>query len=200
MIRMRVEDREVQKMLRGVDQRVFKATARALNRTAQGAKTDISREVRDKATVSDKAVKKTLKVDKARLDERRTPRASVISTGSPLPLIGFKVRQTKAGVLVQVYKDRGWKLIKHAFIRTLDTGHKAVFWRKWKGPRKEPKKNFNYAALPEKFKIPIKERYGPSIQDILRVPKVWEGIKKKIAARMEKNLAHEIKYAMDIEK
>lgn len=91
-----------------------RAIARALNRAAEGVRTDASREIRGTYRV------KKATVDKAFSTQRATAEslvAIVTVRGRPLSLAGFGARQTRKGVTVNVKGTR--KLIPGAFIQRL---------------------------------------------------------------------------------
>jgi hypothetical protein len=100
------------------------AIARAINHTLAKAKTAASREIRQEYNVKAKELKAGLSINKA---SRTFTEGMLIATGRPLPLIAFGARQTKKGVTVDVMGQR--KLIRKAFIATMDSGHTGVFGR-----------------------------------------------------------------------
>lgn len=71
----------------------------------------------------------------------------VIVRARPIPLVEYAGRQTRLGVTVEVKKGR--KLIRHAFIATMKSGHRGIFVRRGKA------------------RLPIKELFGPAIVDLV---------------------------------
>lgn len=103
-----------------------KATVRALNRAGDQSVTAASREIRRVYNLSAGAAKSQIKVrDRAR---KGKPSFTIRIFGKRIPLIEFSARQTRAGVTVAVKKGAR-KLIPHAFIATMKSGHRGVFVR-----------------------------------------------------------------------
>lgn len=102
-----------------------KALSRSLNRTAEQARTQASREIRTHYYVSARAISRAIKIIRAR---EREPTAAVEGTGPPLPLVAFGARPTKRGVSVAVKRGHR-KLIRGAFIARMKSGHLGVFGR-----------------------------------------------------------------------
>jgi hypothetical protein len=214
-IKMDETDRiNVEKMLAGLKGAGTKVTVRAVNKTLSGVKTDASAAIRVVVTAQKKAVDETFKISKA--SEAR-PSAYIASTGKPLALIDYSARQTQKGVSVQVRKDRPRKVVRSAFIASMKSGHKGVFWRQWhhswtmrpnfsKADQQiarsgyfwsEKMKRFLPAAmLAKKYRLPIKERFGPRIPDIMSNDPVMKSILAKSDDRLHKNLMHETEYEL----
>ena len=184
--------KDVQKMLgniKGAPERVY---VRALNKTLIGVKTDASAEIRAVITAKKAAVDRTFKIQKALTGNML---AIISSTGKPVALIDYSSRQTKKGVSVQVRKDRGRKIVPSAFIATVGAGHEGIFWRKWHGGTKKPvNPKMAYGKLPKKYRLPMEERYGPRVPDIMSNEPVIKNILSKADERLHKNLVHETDY------
>jgi len=92
----------------------------------------------------------------------------VYTTGYTVPLIYFTgTKQLASGVVkAKVLRSGVMKVLPHAFITTLKSGHKGVFWRETIYKRKWVK-GYPYAAMAQKYKLPIKQLYGPRVQDFL---------------------------------
>jgi hypothetical protein len=99
--------------------------------------------------------------------------ADITCLGKPLPLIEYSARSVVKGVSVQVFKKVTRTVVRHAFIATMKSGHKGVFWRdtklsgtKWKvGKRMVLPSPYTGSKL-TKYQLKITERYGPRIPDI----------------------------------
>lgn len=172
----------VRNMLDGIKKAPDKVFVRALNKTLTGVKTDASAKVREDLNVTKKAVDATIKIQRA---STKNMTAALHSTGKPLPLIAFTgTRQTKKGVSVLVKKRTPRSVIPGTFIRTMPkTGHKGVFWRAKSGGRIAPR-------------LPISERFGPRVPDILSNEPVMKDVLQKADARLHKNIDHELKYEL----
>jgi hypothetical protein len=132
------------------------AAPRAINKMIAQVKTGAAREIRDagyKLKVSD--IKKGLKLSYA---TAASLTARVTASGKPIPLSAYGARQTAKGVSVDVLHGR--KVITHAFIATMPSGHKGVFVRVGNQHKKTAKgSRIIWSGLP------IKELFGPSIPD-----------------------------------
>lgn len=182
----------VKAMLRGLDAVVPKVLSRSINDTLAGVKTDASAEIRAVVTASKSAVDSTFKTVKATVTELS---GLVSSSGPPMPLIEFAARQVKAGVSIQVKKTNPRTVLKGAFIQTMKSGHKGVFWREYHGA-KGPVKKIAYGRLPKKYRLPMKQLFGPRIPDILGDDPVMNAVLTKADDRMHKNLDKELNYEL----
>ena len=84
----------------------------------------------------------------------------------PVPLLAFGARQTKRGVSVEVTKGKR-TIIPHAFIATMQSGHKGVFVRK--GSKQIARKG-SYVG---KARQPIKELFSASVASSLTHARAW---------------------------
>jgi hypothetical protein len=156
---------KVNMMLGDIGKAAPAVLVRALNKTLTGVKTDASSEIRTIITAKKSAVDETFRIVRASVTQMS---GLFESKGKPLPLIDFSARQTAKGVSVQVKKASPRTVVGTTFIRTMKSGHKGVFWREWHGATKAPKKlKFAYAKLPKSYRLPMQERFGPRVPDIL---------------------------------
>lgn len=183
--------RKAKALLSGIKGGVPRVIARALNKTLTGVRKDAVKEIQKTITPKAKVIRKTFKISKATVFR---PTGVILSTGKPLGLIHFKARQTKKGVTLQIKKKEPRKFLKHAFIATMPSGHKGVFWREYKGTRGATRKGMAYAAIPRKYRLPIKELYGPRVPDILSNEPVMKPILDKAKRRLRKNFSHELNF------
>lgn len=157
-----------------------RALVRAMNKTARGVRTDISREVRQRVNIKAADVKTGIRLWAA---NKNRPSVRITISGKRRPLIMFGARQTKTGVSVQVYKANGRKVIPHLFIRTGRSGEAQVFSRASAGGGKMV------------GRYPIRKRYG------LALPEAFEWTSREVVEtqareRLKKNLTHEINYLL----
>lgn len=204
--------RRLQSMLADITSMAPRVAMRAINKTATGTKTDTSAAIRAEITAKKSAVDETIKVTKA---TESNPTAYIASTGKPLPLIDYGARQTNKGVSVQVRKDRTRKVIPQAFIATMKSGHKGVFWRKWHGNKagkmskteaainrsgyiwsEKRKRYIAISSLPREYRLPMEERYGPRVPDIMSNAPVMKVILAQASTRLDANLKHEAEYEL----
>jgi hypothetical protein len=96
------------------------ATARAVNRTMEQAKTAMSREIRAEFVLPAAKVNQALRINRAiakgGLFSIEASLESPSKRGRSLNLINFAARQTKQGVTVKISRNGGRKLIPGAFI------------------------------------------------------------------------------------
>lgn len=178
----RSELQEVEDILAALapDSRV-RAIVRAMNRTAKGVRTDISREVRAKVNLKVKDMKDATTLW---LANRNRPGIRITVSGKRRRLMLFGARQTRTGVSVQVYKDRGRKIIPRAFVNTgRQNGRQDVFWRA---------KGSDGKLV---GRTPIKILFGLSIPEVFDY-KAREVVEGQAKARLFKELTHEVDYLL----
>lgn len=188
---------EVERTLTGVKNGYSKVVSRSLNRTITGVRTDSVKEIQNVITPKATVIRKTFKMVKA---TKVSLIAAVKSSGGPLPLIHYKARQTKRGVTVQVKKKSSRALFPGAFIATMPKSkHVGVFQREYKDkrlPAKKARTGLAYGALPKKYRLPIKQLYGPRVPDIMENTDVMKPILKKAGDRLQKELNSQLNFEM----
>jgi hypothetical protein len=113
---------DIQRQLNGLHRDIAeKATARAVNRTMEQARTDMSREIRQEFNITAAKVREKLflrragfkggqlSIEAALLSQTKNGRRSI-------NLINFQARQNAQGVAVKIKRAGGRKTIKGAFI------------------------------------------------------------------------------------
>ncbi|MCP4714524.1 MAG: hypothetical protein GY868_05350 [Deltaproteobacteria bacterium] len=173
---------------------------RATNDTLRGIKTKASQVIRGKVTLKAAVVKAAFRVERMTVKDLN---AVISCAGSPLPLIHFSATKTKKGVSVKVLKSGKKKTIPHAFIATMDTGHKGVFWRK-ENIRGKRWKVGVYKTLPtagrwdpaavesglSEYQLPIEELYGPRVPDVFDDPEIMAPVFAEANVRLQARLEH----------
>ena len=184
----------VKKTLAGIKNGYTSVVVRALNKTITGVQTDSVAEVSKIITPTKTAIRKTFKLKKANY---RQVSAAVRSTGKPIPLINYKARQTaKKGVTVQIYKKGERESWPYSFIATMRSGHKGVFSRE-KPPYKTNKsKKLPWKRLSPKYRLPINEKFGPTIPDIMKRDSVMNPILQKASNRLTKEIDSSLKFEL----
>lgn len=163
-----------------------KAVVRALNKTAMQARTAASQEVRAAGyNIKASAIKSSFAIQKA---SRGKLVVTLKATGRPIALINYGARQGKNGVSVQVKAGRS--VLRHAFIATMQNGHKGVFERTGKTHKKVMR---NGKMI--RTGLPIKELFGPSIPQSLANDAVEKAIMTKIRQKFPQILKHELAFA-----
>lgn len=97
----------------------------ALNDMVKQVRTQASRQIRQTYNIKSAVLKKNM-VIKFAMQSNLT--ASVIASVGSLPVAAFNARQTKTGVAVTIKKGNT-KTIAHAFIATMQSGHRGAFVR-----------------------------------------------------------------------
>ncbi len=184
-------------MLAGIKNGYPKAMSRAINAGLATARVESRREVQKEVTASTKYVNRAFAENKATYS-RLT--GSLVVSGKPIPLIAYDTRQTGKGVTVRVNVSGERSLLPHAVSgkvknvsKAAETSeHKGVFLRKYSGPRKPFWKKIKYGALPKEFRLPIEQKFGPSIPAIFERGPILEYIKKLAAIRASDEFARQV--------
>ena len=173
--------------IKGLPERIYK---RAITRVVSGVKTDVSAAIREVVNIK----KKDLDVHiKTKIDAG----SGIVSTediGVPMTLLGAK--QTNKGVSVKIYKKKPAEEFTSAFIATMKSGHKDVWWRKSYEssagrPVKKPWKKFG-----RKYRLPIEKIWGPHIVTILQNEPTMGNVLKMAGERVEKAFEQEINFEL----
>ena len=181
----------VRLMLGAFSPAVPKITRMAVNKTLTGVRTDATNEVAKVITPTKTKIRKTITTKKM---WGKNDIAYVLCKGKRLGLIHFKARQTKKGVSVQVKKSEPRSLIKHAFIMTMKSGHKGVFWREWEGTRKPVSARVQYGRLPKQYRLPMSERFSFAIPEVLGHPPTIKKVLELAGPRLKKNVDDALNY------
>jgi len=189
---------DIELALMGIRNGGPKALTRAINKTLTGVRTDKTNEAGKILNMKKTDIRKAVKINKATWSNMS---AKVSRKGKPVALAKFKnTRQTRKGVSVLVKVGGQRTILRHAFLATMKSGHVGVFWRKddtFVGYADSPKlTGAAYGALPEHYRLPIRELYGPRVEDILADEKVMARIVKSANERLQKNLDHEVSYLL----
>lgn len=161
------------------------AITRALNKTAITARADAARSIRDAGYgIKVSSVKGAISIRRA---SNQDLKAIVTATGNPIPLINYGARQTSKGVSVNVKNGR--KVIAHAFIATMASGHKGVFARQGKTHKKVMRRGKSYWSG-----LPVDELFGPSIPTAFANGAVQDAVKTAIEERFPVVLRQELKF------
>lgn len=162
------------------------ATVRTLNKVVDRVATAAAREMKSAGynlKISD--IKKGLTKQKATANNLT---ARVVASGKPIPLIRYSARQTNKGVTVNVLNGR--KLIAHAFIATMPSGHTGVFIRQGTGRHKRVTKGSKTSW----HALPIKELFGPGVPDGLANRSVQEALQRVVETSFADVFAQQVKY------
>jgi hypothetical protein len=171
-----------------------KILSQAINKTLPGVRTDAVQEIYNILNLTKTAIRKYMTIKKYAKPTDMTGIFDV--TSKPIPLIHYGARQTNKGVTVKVLRSSGSRsLIKHAFIATMKSGHKGVFWRKERFPGRVwpvgvPRKIPTWKEPPgKKYRLKIRELYGLRATDVLDHGTHMQVVLAKAGNRYDKNVA-----------
>ncbi|SDD89633.1 phage tail protein [Sporomusa acidovorans] len=178
MIDLTAERIELAQMMLGhIPGAVPQALTNAINRSAEGARTDAVAKAKEEYVITAGRIRATIGLKKANASNLS---AAVISRGRPNSLSYFKLRPGKAtkrrpsaGIFAQVKRSGGGPIAK-SFIAKMANGHEGVFNRT--GAKR----------------MPIVERYGPSAPQMLENESVSRYVEAGATRRLDERLGHEI--------
>lgn len=152
---------------------VISAEVRAINKTARGLRTQISKSVRNQLNIKASAVKESLSIAKA--TRRPRPSATLSVAAKPVSLKEYGARQNRKGVSVRVKRANGRKLIKHAFVVQVLGSH--AFQRVGDA------------------RLPIKKLFGPSVKQ--EAEQLSPEFRIFISKTLEKRIREEIDWEIE---
>ncbi|MEJ1409384.1 MAG: hypothetical protein RPU60_04085 [Candidatus Sedimenticola sp. (ex Thyasira tokunagai)] len=202
---------EAKAVIKGSKVAGYKALGTSINRTATHTRSQVSTKAREKTTVKAKYAKKGITIPYRATSVKL--HSKVVISGKRIPLIGYATRQTKKGVSGRIYKSEPIILRPRAFIATMKSGHKGVFWRKkrtggagrqgdrWAG---DPQAWFRFLrAMKQKYpnsnqelvrRLGITELAGPALPDLIKDKRVWGALAKEadvyLLRQLDANLAY----------
>ena len=162
---------EVQQLMAKLRQDIARqATARALNRTVEGARTDMSREIRREFAVTAGYVRQRLSIRRAGASGALRLTAELRGGDGKrrsANVIAFGARQTGKGVSVKIKRQGGRKVITNAFIANQG---RTVFIRT--GAKRLPITAVQTIDVPQMFNTDrIKRAVGAAIER--KFPAIW---------------------------
>ena len=162
------------------------AVSRALNHTAQKARTAANKRIREVYNIKARDVRKAMKHVRA---TARHLEARIDVTGAPLPLIAFGARSVKHGVSVAVLQGQR-KVIQRAFIQTMSSGHKGIYAR---GQYQSGRFGFRTKRIsPKGNDLPIGELTSVSVPHTIAHAAVMASIAEGIQRDFSSRLNHEL--------
>ncbi len=169
-----------------------KAIPRALNRTAEMATVQASRELRAQGYAFSageiKAAIRLSKASRARLTVVQRVGRRVKS------LMEFSARQTKAGVSVKVHGAR--KVIKGAFIAQLRNGRTGVYVQDKAAGKTvlRMSKTHGKGSVGGWQSFPVRKLYGPSVGGSYATERMQQVMGRFILEKFSERLAHELRF------
>jgi hypothetical protein len=141
----------------------------------------------EKYNVKASDVRDMVEIQKARPE--RLEALIIVRQGKRMPFIKFPSKQLQSGTVVRVMTDRS-TIVRHAFIQTMQSGHKGVFIRK--GEKRRMTRGVNAG----KTRQPIVEMAGPRVTSMYRVSGAIERV-KEAAQKLSEVLSHELKFRLN---
>lgn len=185
MIEIKTEQMErVQAMLGRIPGAVPKAVANAINRAAQGGRTDAVKKANEKYVIKTGRVRETMEVKQANSAKLS---ASIISRGRTRALSYFKItpskppqRLPKVGVHAQAIRSRSGGIIRRSFVAKMASGHIGVFHR--------------IKKLTDRGEVEVKlhQHYGPSVPQMIGSKSVRTFVEEGAQRRLDERLDQEI--------
>lgn len=111
---------------------IQKTTAFALNETGKRVGSMINKPIKEEYTTNAKYRKRIAKVTKMAAGQPNRLYTEVSYNYGTIPMVGFKYKDNSkgknktAGVTVEIKKGKN-KILKHAFVATMKSGHKGIF-------------------------------------------------------------------------
>ncbi|CVK18466.1 phage tail protein [Sporomusa sphaeroides] len=178
MIDITAEQINMAKLMLGhIPGAIPKVLANAINRAAEGARTDAVTKAKEDYTITAGRVRETISISKASTSNLS---AAVTSRGRPRALSYYKIRPGKVtkrrpadGVYAQVKRSGGGTIAK-SFVAKMSSGHVGVFNRTSAG------------------RFPIVQRHGPSVAQMLESKSVSQYVEAGANRRLSDRLNHEI--------
>lgn len=170
-----------------------KIFSRALNRTMDGTKTDMSSGIRTVLNAKKKDVDRLILISKC---TPGTLSGRVKLSGKLLPMRTFSPKQTSKGVKVRLYVNKEAEVIPSAFMATMKNGYQGVFKRVYKGTPTGMPVNKLWNRLPEAYRLPIRQLFAPSQVTIFIKDEIFNPFKRSVEQRLEVNLQREINYEL----
>lgn len=168
---------------------------RAINKTLTGVRTDGVQILYDRYNLTKKRIRNAFAISKAKPGIITGKIAARVSTtGKSISLLDYGARPVKAGLSVKVLRSSPRSIIPGGFIAKMKSGKILSVWREWHKFKKPMRANFKYGRLPRKYRLPIKQLYGPRIQDYLGDDanhKKWQDMASE---RLKGHMAHEAEY------
>jgi hypothetical protein len=155
--------------------------ARALNRTIEEGRTDMSREIRSEFNLSASKVREKLFIEKASFKGGRLTLQAALVSKDPrgrrrsINLINFAARQTSKGVTVKIKKGGGRKTLPGAFIANKG---RTVFKRQGKA------------------RLPIQPVQTIDVQQMFNTRRINAAVVRRLGPKFVKNFEHELRFAL----
>jgi hypothetical protein len=177
--------REAERLLLDVKGAYPKVLKRAIKRSLQSGRTDISKAVRNEIVLHKRDVD-------ARIALKFIDRGNVHSTGvitisrKPVTLRLYGAVQRRAGVSVKVRKSEGRKILKHTFMHKSRTGRETVNERQFKSG----------VGGKRVGRLLIEPRYGPTVHGVFESNPLGARAVRDLGVVFERRLDHETSFEL----
>ena len=170
------------------------AAIRALNRTGRAAEVQANREIRRTWNISRAEVDKAISHRVSgvnRISKRGVMEYRIRARGGRIPWIRFNPRQTTTGVSISIIRGHR-KVVPHAFIQTMQSGHMGVF------VRRGPKRTTTAGAYKNTgiLRQPIIERFTISVADMFGSKKVFDRLDEFVGAKLATEMNQQVSYIL----
>lgn len=193
-ITIKVELKPTQELINAIYKGGPGVLTRAINNTLSGVKTVITEEIADtvnltKTFIQKQTGKKSQQTFSMSYASSMKMWGSITTKSANVPLIQYSnQRGDKASyakkIYVTVQKDRGRKLLVHAFRMKMPSGHVGLF-------------EIEQPPHPSKTGRPtIKELYGSRIPDVLSNKPTFDRVQAQATERLDKQLESQIDYML----
>jgi hypothetical protein len=170
--------------IKGIEKGQRKVVTRALNKTAQGARTDAVTLIRQELNLKAKAIRDGLSIKRATWGNQQ---ATLVARGKHgISLINYSPRPSRPGgrrpargVSVHIKKRGQRKVVAGSFLVRTPSGQVGVFKRVSGSPR-----------------LPIKQLSGVGFIGYLQRGALQRRLRRRIDDRLQKNLRHEIEFLL----
>ena len=139
---MKLDSREVSRLLKEAPNIAIKTAIRTLNRTADKARVAASRAVREKYNIKAGDLNKSIKTSRASVSRLET---ILTITGKPIGLIAFALNKIKY-TGHKILKAGGRIRLPHTFIAIMKSGHRGVYQRE--GDERLPIMERKFISMP----------------------------------------------------
>ena len=174
----------------------------ATNDTLSGLQTESIRLIREKVTLTATIVRRYFTINRMSVSDET---AHITCTGEPVPLINYSARSVLRGVSVQVFRNLPRTVVRHAFIATMRSGHRGVFWRedreggtgKWPVGRRMTLPSPQRGSRLREYQLSITERYGPRVPDIFDDDNIINPVLEHASIRFQDRLEYHTQRLLD---
>ncbi len=167
-----IDTTDVEKQLKALtSKKRIQVVRNSVNRAVAQTRTQARRQVQEEVALKARDVN-------AAIVGRRAVRGQLAGAveilNKPIPLHRYGAKQTRKGVTVRVKKSGGRKLVGGHFVATMRSGHVGVFRRKGDN------------------RLPIRERFGPSVLQVLNDQGQTQRILKFASRSLQKELVRRL--------